>query len=154
MKQFFKKQFIGLSDGSIYHDYLLTGWQTKQDPNATPKLEVQKSGFKKANPLIRHQVVSAANFEIEIDLHINKLTANHEGLDKFQKLTIQMEAMKRYVNQAKILRMDRVFLIHGLGKGRLRRDIAKYLDKDSDVLYYKNEYHPKYGFGATEVVFR
>jgi len=154
MKQFFTKQEIGLADGCIYHDYTLTGWKTIKDSDTTPKLTTQRSGFKKANPMIRHQVISAANFEIEIDLHINKLTANHDGLDKFQKLTIQLESMKRYVDKAKSLRMDRVFLIHGVGKGRLKRDIAKYLELDNDILYYKNEYHPKYGFGATEVVFR
>jgi len=154
MKQFFAKQEIGLSDGCIYHDYTLTGWQKLKDSSTEQKLKVQKSGFRKANPMIRHQVISAANFDIEIDLHINKLTANHEGLDRFQKLTIQLESMKRYIDKAKNLRMDRVFLIHGVGKGRLKRDIAKFLETDSDVLYYKNEYHPKYGFGATEVVFR
>lgn len=154
MKQFFTKQEIGLADGCIYHAYLLTGWQTMKDPSDQTKLKVQASTFKKANPMVRHRVISAANFVIEIDLHIDKLTANHEGLDKFQKLLIQMESMKRYVDKAKNLNMDRVFLIHGIGKGRLRRDIAKYLDLDSDVLYHKNEYHPKYGYGATEVVFR
>jgi len=154
MKQFFTKQAIGLADGCIYHDYILTGWQTLKEPAEDEKLKVQASTFKKANPMIRHRVISAANFETEIDLHIDKLTANHEGLDKFQKLSIQMESMKRYVDKAINLNMDRVFIIHGIGKGRLRRDIAKYLDQDSDVLYHKNEYHPKYGYGATEVVFR
>lgn len=154
MKQFFSKQEIGLADGCIYHHYTLTGWKTLKDPSDQEKLKVQASTFKKANPLVRHRVISAANFETEIDLHIDKLTANHEGLDKFQKLIIQMESMKRYVDKAKSLNMDRVFLIHGIGKGRLRRDIAKYLDQDSDVLYHKNEYHPKYAYGATEVVFR
>ena len=154
MKQFFKKQEVGLADGCLYHDYLMTGWQTVIDPKDQKPLEVKTTDNPNKSIKQRHQVISAANFDTALDLHIEKLTANHEGLSNYQILTIQMESMKRYIDKAKTLRMDSVFLIHGLGKGRLKRDIAHYLDRDPDVLFHKNEYHPKYGFGATEVVFR
>jgi dsDNA-specific endonuclease/ATPase MutS2 len=42
---------------------------------------------------------------------------------------------------------------HGLGEGKLRTAIARRLKEMHEVSAYKNEYHPKYGWGATEVIF-
>jgi len=40
-----------------------------------------------------------------------------------------------------------------IGKGRLRNEIASRLVQMPEVKTFKNEYHPNYGFGATEVIF-
>ncbi|MBT8218218.1 MAG: Smr/MutS family protein, partial [Bacteroidia bacterium] len=134
--------------------YLLDGWQQMRSDSKPPKLVVQTKKRGRPLPVSGHHIITAGSFDIEIDLHIDKLTAHHHNLDKLQKLTIQLESMKRYIDTAKRLRIDHVFLIHGVGKGKLRDEIAKILRKDEDILYFKNEYHPKYGYGATEVVFR
>jgi dsDNA-specific endonuclease/ATPase MutS2 len=44
-------------------------------------------------------------------------------------------------------------VIHGLGKGKLKNEIATRLINHPEVKTFKNEYHPKYGFGATEIIF-
>ena len=65
---------------------------------------------------------------------------------------IQLAAFENYLNKAINLGVDRFFVIHGLGKGRLRNEIATRLLKHPQVQTFKNEYHAKYGYGATEVV--
>ncbi|MBK6929627.1 MAG: Smr/MutS family protein [Saprospirales bacterium] len=49
--------------------------------------------------------------------------------------------------------VPRVFIIHGVGEGKLRETIADELRRRPEVHKFKNEYHTKYGYGATEVVF-
>ncbi len=94
-----------------------------------------------------------AHFPTEIDLHIEKLAKNHKSLSNAQIVQIQMKAMQNYVDEAYQLGVDSVFLIHGVGKGYLRNAIHKRLNNNPHILTVKNEYHPKYGYGATEVIF-
>ncbi|RME96879.1 MAG: hypothetical protein D6772_11235, partial [Bacteroidetes bacterium] len=58
----------------------------------------------------------------------------------------------RYLDQAIRLGAERVFVIHGVGEGKLRDAIAERLRQNPQVVDFKNEYHPRYGFGATEVI--
>ena len=46
-----------------------------------------------------------------------------------------------------------MIVIHGLGKGKLREEVMRLLREYKEVAHFKNEYHPKYGFGATEISF-
>ena len=94
-----------------------------------------------------------AEFPTEIDLHIEQLMPDSRKLDKRAILRIQLDAFEQYITQAIRLGIDRVFVIHGVGEGKLRNAIATRLINLPEVVSFKNEYHPKYGFGATEVIF-
>lgn len=100
-----------------------------------------------------HEVVALAEFETEIDLHIEKLVNNPKKIKSNQILGVQLEHFERYLEEAIRLGVPRVFIIHGLGEGKLRNAIATRLMRHPDVKTYKNEFHAKYGYGATEVVF-
>lgn len=100
-----------------------------------------------------HEVVALAEFENEIDLHIEKLVDNPKKIKPNRILRVQLEHFDRYLEQAIRLGVPRVFVIHGLGAGKLRNAIATRLMRHPDVKTYKNEFHAKYGYGATEVVF-
>jgi len=94
-----------------------------------------------------------AEFVPEIDLHIEKLTELHAKLSNAEILRIQMSHFETFLAKAIRLGVPSVFIIHGVGKGVLRDAIAQRLRQHPNVLEYKNEYHPKYGWGATEVIF-
>ena len=98
-------------------------------------------------------VQELAEFEREIDLHIERLTERHARLSNAEILRIQMAHFEAFLHKAIRLGVSNVFVIHGVGKGVLRDAIAQRLRHHSDVALYKNEYHPKYGWGATEVIF-
>lgn len=93
-----------------------------------------------------------ANFVPEIDLHIEKLLNGHARLDKGEILRIQLQHSQRFIEKAVRLGAPRVFLIHGVGEGKLKDAIAAMLRDNPDVVKFKNEYHHKYGYGATEVI--
>lgn len=103
----------------------------------------------------RNEISEFANFPGEIDLHIENLTTKAIGkMSNAEILRIQIGAFENYFQKANQLGIDRIFIIHGLGKGKLRNEIATRLMRHPDVATFKNEYHGKYGYGATEVIFK
>jgi hypothetical protein len=96
-------------------------------------------------------VEAFAHFEPEIDLHIQALIPGHVRLDKGEILRIQMNHLERFMERAIRLGVSRVFIIHGVGEGKLREHVAVRLRDMHRVRKFKNEYHQKYGYGATEV---
>ena len=62
-----------------------------------------------------------------------------------------MLQLQKFLDRAIRLGVPRIFVIHGLGEGKLREAIAARLKEHPDVVKFKNEFHHKYGYGATEV---
>lgn len=89
----------------------------------------------------------------EKDLHIESLVDDPMAFEHSEILAIQLKEMTKYVERAALNNLDHVFLIHGIGKGVLKKHIHRDLSKMPFVKEYKNEYHPRYGWGATEVFF-
>ena len=94
----------------------------------------------------------AAEFVPEIDLHINNLLNYPQKLNKNRILKTQLEHFEKFMADAIRLGKTRVFVIHGIGEGKLKDHIASRLIQMPEVKTFKNEFHPKYGFGATEVI--
>lgn len=94
-----------------------------------------------------------AGFQNYIDLHIEKLRPDAAKMSNSEILRIQLNAFEKYMEEAISLGVEQVFIIHGVGKGKLRDEIATRLFQMPEVKSFKNEYHPKYGWGATEVLF-
>ena len=94
----------------------------------------------------------AAEFIPEIDLHINNLLNYPQKLNKSKILRTQLEHFEKFMTDAIRLGMTRVFIIHGIGEGKLKDHISSRLLQMPEVKTFKNEFHPKYGFGATEVI--
>lgn len=93
-----------------------------------------------------------AAFNPEVDLHIEKLTVLHDKMNKADIIRLQIKHYEVFLEKAIRIGVDRIFVIHGVGKGKLRDAIANRLAKHPRVKAFKNEFHPKYGYGATEVI--
>lgn len=104
-------------------------------------------------PIDPYNVVELAQFSNEIDLHAEKLLPNYEKLDPRQILHLQLAHFRNFLDKAIRLGIPRVFIIHGVGEGKLREAVAEELRRHPAVWKFKNEYHRKYGYGATEVIF-
>ncbi|MBX2873434.1 MAG: Smr/MutS family protein [Saprospiraceae bacterium] len=122
--------------------------QTYTKRMSRPKTRINYVGDK-----VNIDTMAFAEFPTELDLHIEKLLPDSRKLDKRAILRVQLEAFENYINQAIRLGIERVFVIHGVGEGKLRNAIATRLIKYPEVVSFKNEFHPRYGFGATEVIF-
>ena len=162
-KQFFKKVLTAPLLNRPTHLYRIFE-NLESDPNPKNQTEDLKSYTKRnINPVsswlnigdrMPHEVQEFAEFLPEIDLHIDKLEPNHKKLNKSSILRKQLDHFDAYIDKAIQLGVERVFIIHGIGEGRLRDQIASRLVQIPEVETFKNEYHARYGYGATEVIFK
>ncbi len=121
--------------------------QTYTKRKARPVRKTKSSYTRSSNSL-----EAFANFNLELDLHLEKITDTSQKRSNAEILRIQLYKFDQYLSEAIQLGVERVFIIHGMGKGRLKNEIASRLINNPDVTTFKNEFHPKYGFGATEVI--
>ncbi len=162
-QQFFKKiRTAPFLDKEIYLYRMITSFQDKMSELKSEenlkdytqrKIEEQEDAKQDVNyvQFDTHNLSEVIEFSNELDLHIEELDSNHRKLNNQQKLQIQLAAFDDYLEQAIRIGVDRVFIIHGVGKGRLKNDISQRLHDHPYVLKFVNEYHPSYGWGATEV---
>ncbi len=161
-KQFFKKyKMIPLVNQMGYIYKILPSFEkdkkgTKEDLKTYTQKNLQQNTNVMEESLQLFTEVSVkdyANFETELDLHIEKLTIEGKRMNNGEKLRLQMLHFENYIQEAIKVGVERVYVIHGIGKGKLKDAIAQKLEEIPEVSTYKNEYHPKYGVGATEVNF-
>ncbi|WP_143473523.1 Smr/MutS family protein [Flavilitoribacter nigricans] len=162
-KSFFNKQLTAPLLNRKVHLYLLFPAKgTDQGQSGTREEDIKSYTRRKVRPVEKqepdeynpfHEVQALAEFETEIDLHIEKLVANPKKIKPNEILRVQLSHFDEYIEQAIRLGVPRVFVIHGVGTGKLKNAIATRLRRLPEVVEFKNEYHYQYGYGATEVIF-
>jgi len=87
----------------------------------------------------------------EIDLHIEKLSKEHEFMSNTEMMKLQMETFEKNLNYAIASGMDEITFIHGLGNGVLKNEIHKYLSQLENIKYFQDTQKSRFGYGATLV---
>lgn len=159
-KSFFSKQLTAPLLNRKVHLYLLFPAQSSGSTANQSKPEDIKTYTMRKVPSVQeidydnpfHEVQALAEFENEIDLHIEKLVDDPRKVRQNEILRIQLRHFDNYIDEAIRLGVPRVFIIHGVGSGKLKDAISKRLRRLPDVKEFKNEYHSRYGYGATEVI--
>ncbi|MCB0662986.1 MAG: Smr/MutS family protein [Saprospiraceae bacterium] len=135
------ENFEGTPQGKKEED--LRSYTQRKTGNKMPKFYREPSDWL--------DVKAVAEFLPELDLHIEYLSDDFDKMDNGQKLRLQLNVFDQYLEKAVKLGVPKGFIIHGVGKGKLKDAIATRLIKLPGVKSFKNEFHPKYGWGATEV---
>jgi hypothetical protein len=89
-----------------------------------------------------------------VDLHIEKLSNNWQHLSNFEILTIQLKEFEKWYDLAIAHRQPSLIVIHGVGKGKLKDEIHDELKLKKEVKYFVNQYDARFGYGATEILFK
>jgi hypothetical protein len=89
-----------------------------------------------------------------VDLHIEKLTDDWKGLSNAEILDIQLKEFDKWFDLAVAHHQSHLIVIHGVGTGRLRDEIHDELRLKKEVKTFVNQYHPSFGYGATEIYFQ
>lgn len=155
-QQFFKKiKTAPLLNIPVHHYVLFDSFDSPEEVQEDIKTYTQKNNRPVNIPSrgTSNSTLELANFNPELDLHVEHLSDRWERMNNAEILRLQLKTFDTYLSKAIQLGVPRVFIIHGLGKGRLRNDIASRLIRHPDVKTFKNDYHPRYGYGATEVIF-
>jgi Domain of unknown function (DUF2027)/Smr domain len=91
------------------------------------------------------------NLHKEIDLHIEELMDNWQGLTNGQLLDIQLKRVIQEMDEAQANHTRTVVFIHGIGNGRLKQEVRRVLSGYKGARFHDASFQ-RYGSGATEVV--
>lgn len=91
---------------------------------------------------------------IEVDLHINELVDNTNGLSRADMLQLQLDTFNRTMQENLKNRGQKIVFIHGKGEGILRAEIEKTLRRKYPKCQFADASFQQYGFGATQVTIR
>ena len=88
-----------------------------------------------------------------VDLHVEKITDDWSGLSNHDIVSLQLKTFERYYDLAVAHMQPSLIVVHGIGTGRLREEIHEQLKHRKEVKTFVNQYHPAFGYGATEIFF-
>lgn len=89
-----------------------------------------------------------------VDLHIEKLTDDWKRLSNYEIMGLQLRTFEKYYDLAIAHHQPTLIVVHGVGEGVLRDEIHGLLRLKKEVKSFVNQYHPGFGYGATEIYFQ
>lgn len=110
------------------------------------------AGYKVYDASQARQHLEPAKFEV--DLHIETLTKDYESMSTLEKLALQLRVFEKELDLAIAHHQKSLIIIHGVGSGKLKDEVHDILKTRREVKRFVNQYHPAYGYGATEVLFK
>ncbi|UEG49189.1 Smr/MutS family protein [Ferruginibacter lapsinanis] len=132
--------------------YLL--FQEYPDRIETEKVDLSKLGNAGFRIYGAHEIrQNMPSAQSVVDLHIEKLTDDWKHLSNYDILTIQLKAFEKYYDLAISHFQPSLIIIHGVGTGKLKNEIHEILKAKKHVKSFANQYHHRFGYGATEIYF-
>ncbi len=84
-----------------------------------------------------------------VDLHLEKVHAGNGTIPGHDALFVQLDNFEAALDKAIGAGKLEFRVIHGFGKGKLKQEIYKILEKHPNVRSYENDFHSRYGYGST-----
>ena len=135
----------------LFETYPDVAAQEKYDPMAIGFGKLSGAGYRIYDASKATQNLEPARSVV--DLHIEKLSDDWKHLSNFEILTIQLKAFEKYYYLATAHHQPNLTVIHGVGSGKLKDEIHEILKTKKEVKSFVNQYHPNFGYGATEIYF-
>ncbi len=151
-KQLFKRiEEMQLKNEATFSYILFENYPDKVETEKFDVSKLNNAGFRIYDASKSRENLESARSVI--DLHIEKLTDSWKHLSNFEILTIQLKAFEKFYDLAVAHYQTSLVVIHGIGVGKLRDEIHDILKTKKEVKSFINQYHPSYGYGATEIFF-
>jgi hypothetical protein len=93
-------------------------------------------------------------FSPVIDLHAHLLLPDAADYSPAEVFRMQLAALYAFLQEAIVYQETNLTIVHGLGNGMLRQAVHEILNHTPAVKRLAQDWHPRYGFGATQVVLR
>jgi hypothetical protein len=87
---------------------------------------------------------------MEIDLHLEALIEDVRDISPGEALQIQLHQLFLFMEEVKRKKIRRAFVIHGVGKGKLKEEVLDFLHRYAEAESFAAPYR-LYGQGATEI---
>lgn len=153
---FNKERDLPFFNNKVYAYQVLQHWSEKKEHETDFRAEKLKQIEETVLRRIRvnepkKKTISYEPVAHEIDLHIEKLFPDYKGMSNAEIIRFQIKSFRSALEKAIAGGVKEFYVIHGLGKGKLKEEIFRILPEYPQVKSFRNEYHPRYGFGATEI---
>jgi Smr domain len=149
---FMKIGEIRMKQEASFSYQLFQNYPDRSEEEKTDLSKLANAGYKiYEGGRIHRQLLEPARSVL--DLHIEKLTDNWKHINKKEVLELQLRTFEKFYELALLHHLKQMIVIHGVGTGRLREEIHEILRLKKDVKSFVNQFHPLYGFGATEIYF-
>ncbi|MDL2223714.1 DUF2027 domain-containing protein [Bacteroidales bacterium OttesenSCG-928-M06] len=120
--------------------------------------EIQEAMTQKIKTDKPHRIPSPAKKEktpiLEVDLHINQLLDNTNGLNNADMLNVQLDKFREVMEENKNKKGQKIVFIHGKGEGVLRNAVLNELRMKYKNFPVQDASFKEYGFGATMVTIK
>jgi hypothetical protein len=152
-KQLFKKiEEIQLKNEPSFSYELFTHYPAKTEEEKVDLARLGNSGFRIYDAgKVKDNLPPARSV---VDLHIEKIPHAPADLKPNEILPLQLAEFEKFYELAVSHRIPHLIIIHGIGEGKLRDEIHNSLRLKKEVSSFVNQFHPLYGFGATEIYFQ
>lgn len=98
------------------------------------------------NPGFSNKLENASDI---IDLHLEQHQTGRTAIPAHDALFYQLDIFEKALDRAVASGKLEFRVVHGLGKGKLKQEIYKLLEKHPQVKSFENTYHSKFGYGST-----
>lgn len=151
-KQLFKRiqDTLGKQEASFAYT-LFDVYPQKQEEPSMDMSKLHKAGFKVYD--VKEGKKHLPPARSVVDLHIEKLTDQYNGMRAAEMLDVQIRAFETWYDIAVGHHLKSMIFIHGVGEGVLKQTLHEALKLKREVRSFTDAYHPLYGYGATEVFF-
>ena len=103
------------------------------------------------NPLsLEQNAIRTTQAHNTIDLHVDSQSSN---LNPNEILEYQLNEFEKAFDNALVMNVEKLKVIHGIGAGILRNEIHKRLSKKSEVKFFEDADKERFGFGSTIIYF-
>ncbi len=151
-KQVFQQLELMKQTGSASIRHLL--FKAYPEKVYTEKLNLDKltnSGIKVTDA--KQYIANLPTPRTVIDLHIEKLVHDSTHMTNGEIMQIQLQELEKWYSIAVLQNAPFLIVVHGVGDGILRNEVHEYIKYKKEVKRFVNQYHPSFGWGATEIFF-
>lgn len=125
--------------------------EVESKPKAKPELKSPKSRSLNSSSTGVQLVFNTKN--IVVDLHLEVLIpVDHYAYSDGEALRLQLDVVREVIREANRQRIRKFVMVHGVGKGKLRREIRTLLADSYPEIEFLDGNYQKYGGGATELI--
>lgn len=149
------KQYFAKMDSPEFkkNDFftLLVALEIEPKPQKVPLVVKDDFFVEKRKITPQHDLIVKSEMPDFIDLHAEKFLPGYRNMDANEILFRQINHCKSFLEKAIRFNLHKIYVVHGIGKGVLKSEIEKLLKKYPEVASYNNDFHARFGFGATEI---
>ena len=155
-KQLFQRIEEMRAQQKAHFSYLLLDqWPARAEEQ--PKNDFDVDLLKKAGFNVRADKSRSAHLpppQSVVDLHIEKITEEWKQMTPIEIMDAQLGTFSRHLESSIAHHQPKLTVIHGNGSGRLRDEVHQLLRSRAEVKSFVNQFHPLFGYGATEIYFQ